>query len=848
MRTGRVLARRSERRTIVPVGSEAIRHWPFCSVSPTSTSTGRAPASKTPSGVQHPERGGPDADARLAHGHRAVDEHGVDLVGDDGRAGAVVPRPGRRRGEERPARRGGARRSRRRRAPSPGRSPAARRRAPGPGGAVGSAASPTCRSTVTSDEPGTDAQPAASSSREEEQHHPAHPRHRITEDVPGPEGGAGSGSVGSGQGRLGQGRLGQGGSGCRPRRSSRPASPASASGGGSAVPAVAAASWMPGSAAAGAAATGSRGSGLVRRRSPWRSGSVRRKTAPLVDLAPRLQPAAVQAGVLQADRQPEPGAAAAPLAGRVGAPEPVEHEPGLARLAARRRGRAPRPRTRPRRRPGAPRWAGPRRGRWRWRAGCAGCARRGAGRSRRGPGRPRSSSSGVPVASTRCRTVSADAPHDRADVDLLEAQLGHAGVEAADLQQVGEQRLEAVELVDQQLRRARRGHLGGVDLGVQDLGGHAHRGQRRAQLVADVGGEPALQRPELLELADLRLDARRHLVVRLREPGHLVVAVDRHAFVEVAVGEPFGDVGGLAHRAHDLAGDHRRDAREQHEQDPGGERERALDQRERALLGREREEQVELQVRGPRCAPAGRRRASGTGAAWPDEATVRYLVARKPCSTGARSCGGMTSAGPALTSTVTPPGTVGRAPGAAGAHGVRAGDEHGVERAGVARRVAAPGQAVLVGTLAAGGQPVEDVVEHGLGAVAVGVDAREVALEGLAGDVRLDQGGLLLALHEPVGDLGLQHQAEHGHDDDGHRQRRQHDAQLHRAPPEHPDLTHPLGGEALETTTQARQHGVPRRPGLRAARPCTRRRAPSARPRGAPGRSRPWSAAAARGR
>jgi len=112
------------------------------------------------------------------------------------------------------------------------------------------------------------------------------------------------------------------------------------------------------------------------------------------------------------------------------------------------------------------------------------------------------------------------------------------------------------------------------------------------------------------------------------------------------------------------------------------------------------------------------------------------------------------------------------------------------------------------------------------GAVAVGVDAREVALEGLAGDVRLDQGGLLLALHEPVGDLGLQHEAEHGHDDDGHGQRRQHDAQLHRAPPEHPDLTHPLGGEALETTTQARQHGVPRRPGLRAGRPCTRRRAP----------------------
>ena len=544
----------------------------------------------------------------------------------------------------------------------------------------------------------------------------------------------------------------------------------------------------------------------------------------LVDLAPGLQPAAVQAGVLQADRQPEAGAPAAPLAGRVGAPEPVEHEPGLARLepdavvAHHDRERA----------------------------------LVGGQAHLDGPALAVVDGVGEQVAQDALDAARVDLgedlvaeveqqrgaggldevphglgrpPHDRADVDLLEAQLGHPGVEAADLQQVGEQRLEAVELGDQQLRRARRGHLGGVDLGVQDLGGHAHGGQRRAQLVADVGGEPALQRPELLELADLRLDARRHLVVRLREPGHLVVAVDRHPFVEVAVGEPFGDVGGLAHRAHDLAGDHRRDAREQHEQDPGGERERALDQRERALLGREREEQVELQV-----AARGAHRLAD------DERGHGRGLARR----GDRQVLGGEEAlqhrGPQLRrDDLGGPGADlhrdaarhrGQGARAAGAHGVRAGDEHGVERAGVARRVAAPGQAVLVGTLAAGGQPVEDVVEHGLGAVAVGVDACEVALEGLAGDVRLDQGGLLLALHEPVGDLGLQHETEHGHDDDGHRQRRQHDAQLHRAPPEHPDLTHPLGGEALETKTQARQHGVPRRPGLRAARPCTRRRAP----------------------
>ena len=46
----------------------------------------------------------------------------------------------------------------------------------------------------------------------------------------------------------------------------------------------------------------------------------------LAGLAPRLQPALVQPGVLDADRQAEPGAAGAAHPRRVGAPEPAEHQ------------------------------------------------------------------------------------------------------------------------------------------------------------------------------------------------------------------------------------------------------------------------------------------------------------------------------------------------------------------------------------------------------------------------------------------------------------------------------------------------------------------------------------------
>ena len=315
--------------------------------------------------------------------------------------------------------------------------------------------------------------------------------------------------------------------------------------------------------------------------------------------------------------------------------------------------------------------------------------------------------------------------------------------------------------------------------------------------------------PNSSSWSDLLLDARGHLVVGLREPGDLVVAVDGHALVEVAVGEPLGDVGGLPDGAHDLPGDDARDAGQQAQQGEPGQRERRLDECEGPLLGREREDQVELQVapgradrlpddQGGHVGPSRGGHRDVLGGEEPLEHRVAQL--RRHDVRGSRRGLGRLA-------------RVRRAAGArpGRAEGLRARDQHRLERPGVAG----------VRPRAGGGQPVQRLVEGGLGAVAVGVDAGEVALEVLAADVGLDEGGLLLALQQPVGDLGLQHEAEDQHDDAGHRERGEHDAQLHRAAPEHADGADPLGEGELESAAQARDavsHGGPPRASDRSGR------------------------------
>src|SRR5690606_37383981 len=69
------------------------------------------------------------------------------------------------------------------------------------------------------------------------------------------------------------------------------------------------------------------------------------------------------------------------------------------------------------------------------------------------------------------------APDDLAQVYRLRLQCRRARVEAADLQEVREQRLEAVQLVGEQFGGP-RGHRVEVLAGlVDDVGGHPHRGE-----------------------------------------------------------------------------------------------------------------------------------------------------------------------------------------------------------------------------------------------------------------------------------------------------------------------------------------------------------------------------------
>ena len=131
---------------------------------------------------------------------------------------------------------------------------------------------------------------------------------------------------------------------------------------------------------------------------------------------------------------------------------------------------------------------------------------------------------------------------------------------------------------------------------VQHVGGHLHRGQRRAQLVRDVGGEPLLQLGEPLQLGDLPLQAVGHRVEAGGQPGEVVLAAHDHALLELALGQPLGDARGPAHRVDHQPGDQHADADdEQRQRDPADD-DRAADQREALLLLVQREGVVQLDL------------------------------------------------------------------------------------------------------------------------------------------------------------------------------------------------------------------------------------------------------------
>jgi hypothetical protein len=156
----------------------------------------------------------------------------------------------------------------------------------------------------------------------------------------------------------------------------------------------------------------------------------------------------------------------------------------------------------------------------------------------------------------------------------LELELHRAGVVAADLEQVRQQRLEPLHLGVEQLRRAGGGRVEVVALVVDHVGGQTDGGHRRAQLVRHVGDESLLHQREVGELLDLRFDAVGHGVERAAECGELVLAVHLEAHVESARGQHGAGVGGLADGGGDRTQHEPRDAADEQDQpdphDPQG--------------------------------------------------------------------------------------------------------------------------------------------------------------------------------------------------------------------------------------------------------------------------------------
>ncbi len=109
--------------------------------------------------------------------------------------------------------------------------------------------------------------------------------------------------------------------------------------------------------------------------------------------------------------------------------------------------------------------------------------------------------------------VADDAQDEVAHVEGLGVQCRGPGVVAADLQQVGEQRLEPLQLALQQLGGPSDGGVvEGVAVLVEHVGRDPDGGQRRAELVGDVGDELALHLRQVLQFADLLLEVGGHVV------------------------------------------------------------------------------------------------------------------------------------------------------------------------------------------------------------------------------------------------------------------------------------------------------------------------------------------------
>ena len=155
----------------------------------------------------------------------------------------------------------------------------------------------------------------------------------------------------------------------------------------------------------------------------------------------------------------------------------------------------------------------------------------------------------------------------RDDVGLLGAQLDAPGVDARNLQQVGEHGLETVDLPHEDLETACGERILDLLARLPDLlAGQADRGQRRAQLVGDVGDEQPLDLRQLLPGLDLRLQGGRHLVEGARQGGDLILPVNGQTLAQASAGQALGGQRGSPNGDEHAPG-HGPDAQDEHEEE-----------------------------------------------------------------------------------------------------------------------------------------------------------------------------------------------------------------------------------------------------------------------------------------
>lgn len=169
-----------------------------------------------------------------------------------------------------------------------------------------------------------------------------------------------------------------------------------------------------------------------------------------------------------------------------------------------------------------------------------------------------------------------------------------AGIEPADLQKLAEQLLEPIQLVMQQFTAAPQLRRHVVTLFEDDVGGHAHGGKRRTQLVGHIRDEALLQPGEILQLPDLGLQGRGHVVERQGEGCQIVLTTYRQSLFEMPCPKQLRGPRRLPYGQDDVTGDQQHDQCEQPDEQDAGQPRRGANQIQSALQFAVREQVVDL--------------------------------------------------------------------------------------------------------------------------------------------------------------------------------------------------------------------------------------------------------------